>query len=228
MNVHCGTLLLVPQWQCISSFVFYITDDGILHTWYNGILFRLYPSASCHCPISACTVCLSLDWLPRITRSRCPNNIVRWFPRVKGCFENHDTLLLADQECSQCFELFLSLISSLHSSHSNIRLKMIFLSYEYHITMHEMSERFRKRYSSTNLSHLTWCFSQRTCALFHLLWQPWPDFYRPISRSRLCLLSASSLLNRLRSKRLNNVSSCIAWLQCQLLQTDRICAIVPF
>ena len=24
VNVHSGTLLLVPQWQCISSFVFYI------------------------------------------------------------------------------------------------------------------------------------------------------------------------------------------------------------
>ena len=24
VNVHCGALLLVPQWQCISSFVFYI------------------------------------------------------------------------------------------------------------------------------------------------------------------------------------------------------------
>ena len=24
MNVHCGALLLVPKWQCISSFVFYI------------------------------------------------------------------------------------------------------------------------------------------------------------------------------------------------------------
>ena len=25
MNVHRGSLLLVPQWQCVSSFVFYIT-----------------------------------------------------------------------------------------------------------------------------------------------------------------------------------------------------------
>ena len=24
VNVHRGALLLVPQWQCISSFVFYI------------------------------------------------------------------------------------------------------------------------------------------------------------------------------------------------------------
>ena len=24
VNVHCGALLLVPQWRCISSFVFYI------------------------------------------------------------------------------------------------------------------------------------------------------------------------------------------------------------
>ena len=26
VNVHRGALLLVPEWQCISSFVFYITD----------------------------------------------------------------------------------------------------------------------------------------------------------------------------------------------------------
>ena len=25
VNVHCGALLLVPQWQCISSFVFYFS-----------------------------------------------------------------------------------------------------------------------------------------------------------------------------------------------------------
>ena len=30
MNVHRGALLLVPQWQCISSFVFYIDE-----TWYG-------------------------------------------------------------------------------------------------------------------------------------------------------------------------------------------------
>ena len=30
VNVHRGDLLLVPQWQCISSFVFYITDAGYL------------------------------------------------------------------------------------------------------------------------------------------------------------------------------------------------------
>ena len=26
VNVHRGALLLVPQWQCISSFVFYIDE----------------------------------------------------------------------------------------------------------------------------------------------------------------------------------------------------------
>ena len=30
VNVHRGALLLVPQWQCISSFVFYIADKGIV------------------------------------------------------------------------------------------------------------------------------------------------------------------------------------------------------
>ena len=42
VNVHRGTLLLVPQWQCISSFVFYIlclalsmaSGLGILY-WYS-------------------------------------------------------------------------------------------------------------------------------------------------------------------------------------------------
>ena len=28
VNVHRGALLLVPQWQCISSFVFYIVRSG--------------------------------------------------------------------------------------------------------------------------------------------------------------------------------------------------------
>ena len=27
VNVHRGALLLVPQWRCISSFVFYIIDN---------------------------------------------------------------------------------------------------------------------------------------------------------------------------------------------------------
>ena len=27
VNVHRGALLLVPQWQCISSFVFYIDSS---------------------------------------------------------------------------------------------------------------------------------------------------------------------------------------------------------
>ena len=28
VNVHRGALLLVPQWQCISSFVFYIKNSS--------------------------------------------------------------------------------------------------------------------------------------------------------------------------------------------------------
>ena len=28
VNAHRGALLLVPQWQCISSFVFYIIETG--------------------------------------------------------------------------------------------------------------------------------------------------------------------------------------------------------
>ena len=50
MNVHRGALLFVPQWQCISSFVFYISRSLFLYynqccvnfrsniridTWYN-------------------------------------------------------------------------------------------------------------------------------------------------------------------------------------------------
>ena len=29
VNVHCGALLLVPQWQRISSFVFYIEFSSL-------------------------------------------------------------------------------------------------------------------------------------------------------------------------------------------------------
>ena len=43
VNVQRGALLLVPQWQCIISFVFYILDsclhtsvtDGLLHTLHS-------------------------------------------------------------------------------------------------------------------------------------------------------------------------------------------------
>ena len=31
VNVHCGALLLVPQWQCISSFVVYIVETNPLY-----------------------------------------------------------------------------------------------------------------------------------------------------------------------------------------------------
>ena len=38
MNAHRGALLLVPQWQCISSFVFYISDKS----WHTmNIQFQL-------------------------------------------------------------------------------------------------------------------------------------------------------------------------------------------
>ena len=30
VNVHRGALLLVPQWQCISSFVFYISGQNVI------------------------------------------------------------------------------------------------------------------------------------------------------------------------------------------------------
>ena len=33
VNVHRGAQLLVPQWQCISYFVFYIND-----AWFNSVL----------------------------------------------------------------------------------------------------------------------------------------------------------------------------------------------
>ena len=36
VNVHRGALLLVPQWQCISSFVFYIVQKPFVHPkWLN-------------------------------------------------------------------------------------------------------------------------------------------------------------------------------------------------
>ena len=37
MNVHRGALLLVPQWQCISSFVFYITVSWLIPFKYEMI-----------------------------------------------------------------------------------------------------------------------------------------------------------------------------------------------
>ena len=45
MNVHCGALLLVPQWQCISSFVFYLFLLG--HTCFTNACLVLY-----HCKTS--------------------------------------------------------------------------------------------------------------------------------------------------------------------------------
>ena len=47
VNVHRGALLLVPQWQCISSFVFYIffNADMILTDW---CIFRYI---FCYCPL---------------------------------------------------------------------------------------------------------------------------------------------------------------------------------
>ena len=48
VNVHRGALLLVPQWQCISSFVFYILAEkrnnvylkvySLAQTWYLSVL----------------------------------------------------------------------------------------------------------------------------------------------------------------------------------------------
>ena len=37
VNVHRGALLLVPQWQCISSFVFYIETYGFKTFSFNGL-----------------------------------------------------------------------------------------------------------------------------------------------------------------------------------------------
>ena len=36
VNVHRGALLLVPQWQCISSFVFYKILNPLLFMLYNN------------------------------------------------------------------------------------------------------------------------------------------------------------------------------------------------
>ena len=35
MNVHRGALLLVPQWQCISSFVFYMYTCNLVILFQN-------------------------------------------------------------------------------------------------------------------------------------------------------------------------------------------------
>ena len=38
VNVHRGALLLVPQWQCISSFVFYICKEWVIYGQKSQIL----------------------------------------------------------------------------------------------------------------------------------------------------------------------------------------------
>ena len=40
VNVHRGALLLVPQWQCISSFVFYI--DNVYNALTLYVVFNLW------------------------------------------------------------------------------------------------------------------------------------------------------------------------------------------
>ena len=45
MNVHRGALLLVPQWQCISSFVFYI---HVMMYWYALKRLKHRPSIDLH------------------------------------------------------------------------------------------------------------------------------------------------------------------------------------
>ena len=40
VNVHCGALLLVPQWQCINAFVFYMCNTLISRYLVSRIAFR--------------------------------------------------------------------------------------------------------------------------------------------------------------------------------------------
>ena len=52
VNVHRGSLLLVPQWQCISSFVFYI----VVHIGsYKTISNALLANVKCHSEIRPVT-----------------------------------------------------------------------------------------------------------------------------------------------------------------------------
>ena len=41
VNVHRGALLLVPQWQCISSFVFYMYLLLLSHNMVDIVLFKM-------------------------------------------------------------------------------------------------------------------------------------------------------------------------------------------
>ena len=42
-NVHRGALLLVPQWQCISSFVFYVrVSSALLHRYFGHCSFNFW------------------------------------------------------------------------------------------------------------------------------------------------------------------------------------------
>ena len=46
VNVHRGALLLVPQWQCISSFVFYIITYFDRITKFRGFPWDIATSAA--------------------------------------------------------------------------------------------------------------------------------------------------------------------------------------
>ena len=47
VNVHRGDLLLVPQWQCISSFVFYIDRSVCICFTSKSTIFQLYCDVVC-------------------------------------------------------------------------------------------------------------------------------------------------------------------------------------
>ena len=60
VNVHRGALLLVPQWRCISSFVFYVhplskviqciaNDDGLIHLLIYNVHLQTVHTISHYC-----------------------------------------------------------------------------------------------------------------------------------------------------------------------------------
>ena len=54
VNVHRGALLLVPQWQCISSFVFYISRPSTYNGNFSYFIVGLIMQACCRSTVWPC------------------------------------------------------------------------------------------------------------------------------------------------------------------------------
>ena len=89
LNVHRGALLLVPQWQCISSFVFYILVLYSVLSWHCTLIHRVvgtiydgpFPTSSYVTgPLSMCPLIVLWDLCSLFT-SRLAEHILHHFIR---------------------------------------------------------------------------------------------------------------------------------------------------